>query len=269
MLKAQTKIARLTFTHLLIGLCLALVIFNSACKKDQATTGSGSQASGGSTSGGSSGGSNSGRPTDAKGALDLLIQGNERFANGNFAERQLDKARVAELAKSQNPFAVVLTCSDSQAVPELIFDQSLGDLFVVRIGGNVADKLAMGSIEYAVNRLKTPLIFVLGHDKCAAVAATSKNEGIEGNMVFIANEIKPAVTRAKSLGGDIVEKSIDENVRNTIDTMAAKSSLLDKLIKDGKIGIAGGTFNSTTGKVNIIHELTEAPAAPQQSTEAK
>jgi carbonic anhydrase len=195
------------------------------------------------------------------------MKGNERFVKGDFIARDLSSTKREELAKEQQPFAVVLACSDSRVAPELVFDQSLGDLYVVRVAGNVLDKAAIGSIEYAAEHLNTPLIFVLGHEKCGAVTAAVKNEGLEGNVIFLVNEIKPALARAKTMGGDLIAKTVDENVRNVVDTMPARSEILTKLIKENKVKIAGGTYNLTTGKINIVSELSagaQAAAANEQ-----
>src|SRR5207249_3280599 len=210
------------------------------------------------------------RPTDAKSALDLLMQGNERFVSGNFVTRDLSSAKRTELAGGQHPFAVVLTCSDSRVAPELLFDQSIGDIFVIRVAGNVTDKAGLGSIEYAAEHLNTPLILVLGHEKCGAVTAATKGDAAEGNIQFLVNEIKPAVQKAKTLGGDLVEKSVDENVRYVVSTMPARSEIINKLLKEGKVKLAGGTYSLSTGKVNIVSELGGSPAAtPDRSSNEK
>ncbi|MEW6733015.1 MAG: carbonic anhydrase [Acidobacteriota bacterium] len=212
------------------------------------------------------------KATDAKSALDLLIQGNERFANNNMQSRDLSAAKLTELAKGQNPFAIVLACSDSRVSPELIFDQSLGDIFVVRVAGNIMDEAALGSIEYAAEHLKSPLIFVLGHEKCGAVTAATEEKGAPGNIQYLVNEIKPAVKKAKLQGGDLVAKSVDENVRNVVATMAGRSEILTHLLKENKVKLAGGTYSLSTGKVTVVAEITggehlEHPGQPADKQE--
>src|SRR5262249_28305065 len=108
-------------------------------------------------------------PSPGAKALEQLKAGNERFASDKLGPRDIGKARRQELAKGQKPFAVVLTCADSRLAPELIFDQGLGDIFVLRVAGNVADQFELGSIEFAVGELKAPLIVVMGHESCGAV----------------------------------------------------------------------------------------------------
>jgi carbonic anhydrase len=196
------------------------------------------------------------RPTDAKSALDALVQGNERYVSGNFAARDLSQAKLSELSKGQKPFAIVLTCSDSRVSPELLFDQSQGDLFVIRVAGNVMDKAGLGSIEYAAEHLHSPLIFVLGHEKCGAVTAATTTDAVEGNVQFLVNEIKPAVQVAKGQGGDLVEKSVDENVRYVVNNMGARSQLIDHMLKENKIKLAGGVYSLSTGKMKMVSELT-------------
>jgi carbonic anhydrase len=193
---------------------------------------------------------------DAKEALAALMEGNERYIDGSINERDLSHDKLEELAKGQHPFAIVLACSDSRVSPELVFDQSLGDIFVVRVAGNIVDKAAMGSIEYAAEHLHAPLIFVMGHEKCGAVTAATDDKGAPGNIQFLINEIRPAVKKAKGLGGDLVAKSIDENVRNVIETMPARSQILTELIKENKLKLAGGTYSLSNGKVKILVEPT-------------
>src|SRR5205823_569159 len=194
--------------------------------------------------------------------------GNERFVSGNFVTRDLSSAKRTELAGGQHPFAVVLTCSDSRVAPELLFDQSIGDIFVIRVAGNVTDKAGLGSIEYAAEHLNTPLIFVLGHEKCGAVTAAAKGDGAEGNVQFLVNEIKPAVQKAKTMGGDLVAMSVDENVRYVCSTMTDRSEVLNKLVKENKVKIAGGTYSITSGKVKIVSEIGGTPAeAPREKGE--
>src|SRR5438105_3479472 len=119
-------------------------------------------------------------PTPAA-ALDRLKDGNGRFAADKPAARKTDAKRRAELAAGQHPFAVVLTCADSRVAPELVFDAGLGELFVLRVAGNIADPAVVGSIEYAVEHLHTPLIVVLGHESCGAVAAALDGAKLPGD----------------------------------------------------------------------------------------
>ena len=169
--------------------------------------------------------------TDANSALDKLLQGNDRYISGNFAPRNLTKAKLAELAKGQNPHTIILTCSDSRVVPELFFDQSVGDLFVIRTDGNVLDKsVVVGSMEYAAEKLGTSLIMVVGHENCDAVLTATKEEPATGNKQFIVNEIKPALSKAKTLGADLVNKTAEENVKLIVANLPKRSKILTNLI---------------------------------------
>jgi carbonic anhydrase len=198
------------------------------------------------------------RPTDYKSALDVLMAGNERYVNGKLVARDLSQTKISELSKGQKPYAIVLTCSDSRVAPELLFDQNIGDLFVIRVAGNVMDKAGLGSIEYAAEHLHSPLIYVLGHEKCGAVTAATTTDPVPGNIQFLVNEIKPAVQNAKGLGGDLVEKSVEENVKYVVNNMTHRSEILDHMVKEGKVKIAGGVYYISNGKVKNVAEFNGA-----------
>lgn len=194
-------------------------------------------------------------------AYSKLIEGNQRCVSGNLAQKDLSDAKRKELAKGQKPFAIVVGCSDSRVAPELIFDQGLGDIFVVRVAGNVVDPIALGSIEYAAEHLNSPLIIVLGHEKCGAVAATLEAKGEpEGNIGAIVKKIMPAANKAKKKGGskdEILETAIKENVKNTAKDIMDKSHIVKHLVHEGKLKIVAGEYSLQTGKVEMI-ELAEA-----------
>ncbi len=149
-------------------------------------------------------------------ALKKLIGGNKFYVAGKSRHPHQTIERRTELAKGQNPFAVILGCSDSRVPPEILFDQGLGDLFVVRVAGNVVDNAVQGSIEYAVEELGVPLIMVLGHERCGAVKAAvdvvEKGGELPGQIETIIDKIKPAVEKVKGKPGDLLENAINENV---------------------------------------------------------
>jgi carbonic anhydrase len=149
-------------------------------------------------------------------AFNKLMEGNKRFVAENLAPRDVGDSKRKALTKGQSPFAVVVTCSDSRLAPEILFDQGLGELFVVRTAGNVLDPIAIGSVEYGVEHLHAPLLILLGHDQCGAVAATLEAKGSpEGNIGAIVKKILPAVKKARMIGGtkeDIFNNAIKENV---------------------------------------------------------
>ncbi|MGA2982016.1 MAG: carbonic anhydrase [Terriglobales bacterium] len=156
----------------------------------------------------------------------ILMAGNSRFVAGRPQVRALVSLRN-KLASGQSPEAIILSCSDSRVGPELIFDQSLGDLFVVRTAGNVADAVALGSIEYAADHLHSPLLVVLGHQKCGAVSAACSGEKMPSrNLDAIMDKINPAVTQAKTYAraDDLIESAIKENVHQSAKDVLANQS---------------------------------------------
>lgn len=188
-------------------------------------------------------------------ALKKLMDGNRRFSGDQYAKRVIGAARRAELAKGQHPFAIILSCSDSRVPPEFVFDQGLGDLFVVRVAGNVADSIALGSIEYAAEHLHVPLLFVLGHEKCGAVTATVGGGEVPGNIASIVYKIAPAVEKVRPSGktGDaLVAAAIDENVSAVLADLVKRSSILAHLIHEEKLTIAGGRYNLASGRVEMM-----------------
>lgn len=144
-------------------------------------------------------------------ALAKLVAGNTRFVEGKQAQKDVGNTRRTELTKGQQPFAVILSCSDSRVPPEHIFDQGLGDIFVVRVAGNVADSIELGSVEYAAEHLGSPLILVLGHQMCGAVKATVAGGKPEGNIGSIVKKIEPAVKKAKA---QVKDKVLDNETKN-------------------------------------------------------
>ncbi len=189
-------------------------------------------------------------------SLTKLMDGNKRFVSGTLAQKDLGDAKRKELVKGQKPFAIVLTCSDSRVAPEYIFDQGLGDIFVVRVAGNVVDPISIGSIEYAAEHLHSPLLIVLGHEKCGAVAATLEAKGKpEGNIGAIIKKIMPAAKSAKKKGGtkdEILEAAIKENVKNTAHEIMKKSKIIQHLVHEGKLKVVAGEYSLQTGKVEMI-----------------
>lgn len=148
---------------------------------------------------------------NASQALILLKDGNARFVSGNLAPKDHYTEDRLKLSEGQHPFAVVLCCSDSRVAPEILFDQQLGDLFVIRNAGNVVDEDVLGSIEYAVEHLESPLVVVLGHSSCGAVTATCQGEELPGHLVDIAKHIRPSISS---------DCCINDNARRHAERMA-------------------------------------------------
>ena len=197
-------------------------------------------------------------------ALQKLMDGNKRFVEGYLAKKDLSIEKRKELAKGQKPFATVLACSDSRVPPELLFDQGLGDIFVVRVAGNVVDPISLGSIEYAAEHLGAPVLFILGHSKCGAVKATLELKGKpEGNIGAIVKKIMPAVDTAKKKGGtpdEIFETAIKENVKNVYKDIMKNSKIMKHLSEEGEVTIVGGEYDITNGKIEMIELPKLAPA---------
>lgn len=184
-------------------------------------------------------------------AWNSLMAGNSRFVAGKPEARDLVPLRQ-KLAAGQSPKAIILSCSDSRVGPELIFDQSLGDVFVVRTAGNVADPVALGSIEYAVDHLHSPLLVVLGHQKCGAVNAACSGEKMPSkNLDAIVEKINPAVTQAKTYAksDDLLESAIKENVHQSAKDVLANSDIIRDAVKSGKVRMIEAEYELDSGKV--------------------
>ncbi len=195
--------------------------------------------------------SNESKNLSSKEALQKLVEGNERFIKEDYSNQHIDKDYRKELTKGQNPFAIVVTCSDSRVAPELLFDQGLGDIFVIRTAGEVVDKLELGSIEYAVEHLGVNLVIVLGHESCGAVGAVIKGGDIPKNISYIADEIKPAVDKAKTQKGNLEENAIKNNVDLIVNKIKKNSEIIEEA-KDCKV--IGGVYSITTGKVEFFNK---------------
>lgn len=188
-------------------------------------------------------------------SLTKLIDGNKRFMSGELAKKDIGENRRQELTKGQQPFATVLSCSDSRVAPEIIFDQGLGDIFIVRVAGNVVEPTTLGSIEYGVEHLHTPLLVILGHESCGAVKAALEAKGKpEGNLGAILKKIMPAVNTARKAKKDTSETlniAIQENMKNTYKEVM-KSKIVRELVHEGKLKVIGAEYYLGTGKFELI-----------------
>jgi carbonic anhydrase len=191
--------------------------------------------------------------------LAKLLEGNKRFVNGEAINPRRKPEDFTKLAEGQNPRAVIVGCADSRVSPELLFDQGVGDLFVVRVAGNVisgAGATIKGSIEYAVAELGVSLVMVLGHGQCGAVKAAVKhieaNDALPGAINELVNTIKPAVARAKGLSGDALENAIKANVEIGVERLKGLEPILAGPVKAGKVKVVGGVYDLRTGSVTII-----------------
>jgi carbonic anhydrase len=183
-----------------------------------------------------------------------LMEGNQRFVDGKPAPRDVVAQRHT-LKKNQHPFVSVLSCSDSRVAPEIIFDQGLGDLFVVRVAGNSADPIGMGSLEYAVENLGTRVIIVLGHQNCGAVtAACSGNKVASPNLKKLIQPIAESCRIAKEQHGaeDLVDFAIKTHVSKTVSDLLARSEILKHGCDAGKLSIVGTYYSLDSGVVTRL-----------------
>jgi carbonic anhydrase len=190
-------------------------------------------------------------------ALKLLLEGNQRFADGKPVRPHQDASRRAALVGGQQPFAAILSCSDSRTPPEIIFDRGLGDLFIVRNAGNVPSPLVLEGLHFAAAHLGARLILVLGHTKCGAVAATLS--GQTGDIPETAKEIEPAVAKSKSMSGDALDNAISENVRLTVQKLSTEAPLTE-MVKAGDLQIVGAVYHLDSGRVIVLDQSTAAVA---------
>jgi carbonic anhydrase len=188
-------------------------------------------------------------PNDAK---QILIDGNERFVNNKVEEKDLsDEKKTDLLENGQAPFATIITCSDSRVPPEMIFDQGLGDLFVIRVAGNVIDPVTLGSIEYGVEHANSKIVVVLGHENCGAVKATIDGGETTESIQEILDLIEPSYLKVKDTAGDdVYEECTVENVNNSVSEIKADPSI-KTLIDDGKVDVVGAKYFLSTGKVEF------------------
>jgi len=179
-------------------------------------------------------------------ALQRLKAGNERFVQGKVNEDKSAVARRAATAQTQHPFAIIVGCADSRTAPEIIFDQNIGDLFVVRTAGNLVDEHALGSIEYAVEHLGARCIVVLGHQRCGAVTAALEGGSAPGHINSLVRDIQPAVAASKGQPGDALTNAIHENDAEVAAKIRKEAELGELALK---VQVVEGYYNLDTGKV--------------------
>ena len=188
-------------------------------------------------------------------AISKLKEGNGRYTSGNLQHPGQTTERRTELAKTQHPFATILSCSDSRVPPEIVFDQGLGDLFIVRVAGNVINDEGLGSIEYSVDHLGARLILVLGHQSCGAVKAAKETIAAKGkapgHIESLVTAIKPAV---EATAKDDLETTIKANVKHVVDGLRSSTPILKAEVDSGKIEVIGGYYSLDTGAVTFLDE---------------
>ena len=185
-------------------------------------------------------------------AMERLIAGNKRYVMSKQTHPHQGPARRAELCGGQNPFAVILGCSDSRIPPELIFDQGLGDLFVVRVAGNIIDDMVLGSIEYAALHLRTPLIMVLGHSRCGAIGATVAGNDLEGHLPSLASAIQPALDSMQGRAGDLVDNTAKANAKMVSEQLRQSTPVLSELVLKSNLKVVATYYDLQTVEVEIL-----------------
>ncbi len=195
---------------------------------------------------------------NAEQALEKLKEGNNRFVSGKKLNPNQDQARRTLTAeKGQHPYATIIGCSDSRVPVEELFDAGIGDLFIIRVAGNVVAEDEAGSIEYGVEHLGTPVLVVLGHTSCGAVTAVVKNADVHGNIPGLVDNIIPAANKARDVHGheyseELLTSAINNNVWQSIEDLLTMSSITAELVKSGRLRIVGAVYDIHTGKVNWL-----------------
>jgi len=184
-------------------------------------------------------------------ALQRLKDGNARYVAGHLSHPDESTDRRTELTQGQHPFAVIVGCSDSRVPPEIIFDQGLGDLFVIRAAGNVVDSIGIGSVEYAVEHLGVHLVIVLGHEKCGAVTAAVKATR-EAHITSIVKAIEPAVAQVKGKPGDEVHNCVAANARRVAWILRNAQPLLAAKAAKGEVKVLAADYDLSTGAVELL-----------------
>ena len=199
------------------------------------------------------------RGREPKDVLARLLEGNARFVKGESTRAARTPKDFAADARGQAPVAAIVGCADSRVAPELVFDQNVGDLFVVRVAGNVVSgsgPIVTGSLEYAVAELGVRLIMVLGHSQCgavkAAIAHIDANDALPGTIGQLVNLIKPAVAAAKGKPGDKLDNVIKANVERCVARLKGLEPIVSKFVDKGELKVVGATYELSTGKVEVV-----------------
>ncbi|MFG2794621.1 carbonic anhydrase [Streptomyces sp. NPDC048419] len=202
-------------------------------------------------------------------AFELLMAGNQRFVSGTPEHPNQDAIRRTEIAPSQQPFAVLFGCSDSRLAAEIIFDRGLGDLFVVRTAGHVADAEVLGSVEYGVSVLDAPLVVVLGHDSCGAIAAAraaADGGQVPGGFVRdVVERVTPSVLAARAAGRETADEILAEHIEHTVDLLLERSRVLAERVAAGRLAVVGLSYRLADGSAQLVASRGLDAAVPAAS----
>ncbi len=197
-----------------------------------------------------------GRITGPDEAVEALVLGNERFLADSTDHPNHEAARRRG-ADGQHPFAAIVRCADSRVAPELVFDRTLGELFVCGVAGNVPTPEVVASLEYAVEMLETPLVVVMGHSGCGAVQAAIDHaenpDGLPGHLPDLIRQVLPACTETAA-AAEHLSAAVERNVRNGMKRIADRSTLIAAAVEAGRCRIAGGVYDLTTGRFDFIQD---------------
>lgn len=186
-------------------------------------------------------------PTSPDEALERLMAGNRRFVSGDVEAPRRGAARIRELAGGQSPYAAVLGCADSRVPAEILFDEGLGDLFTVRVAGNVASSEEIASLEYAVGVLGSQLVMVLGHTACGAVTAALEGKAVPGQISTLFRHITPAIPAGAS-----VNEAVEANVRHQVRVLEATSTVVKEAVEAGNVRVQGAIYSLDDGSVQLV-----------------
>lgn len=202
-------------------------------------------------------------------ALKRLMDGNERYVQHKEQHPDMSFERRRQIdQEGQHPYAVILGCADSRVPPELIFDEGLGDLFVIRDAGNVVDDDVLGSIEYAVEHLGVQLVVVLGHEKCGAVTAAIQSDKAPGHIQKVIDSILPAIAEARNLPGDQVHNCVVANAKHVAFQIKTSEPILRLAVETNRIQVVAMDYHLNTGRVEVLEKLKEKPVTVTQPAEA-
>jgi carbonic anhydrase len=190
-------------------------------------------------------------------SLKRLIAGNERYVRAKMNHPDESLARRKELTTGQHPFAVILGCADSRVSPELLFDEGLGDLFVIRVAGNIVDDAVLASIEYAIEHLGTKLIVVLGHEKCGAVTAAVEGGKQPGHLAALTAAIRPAVDAAAKQPGDKIHNCVIANARRVARQIRESEPVLKEYVDGKGVKVVAADYELDTGKFRLLDTETQ------------
>ena len=188
----------------------------------------------------------------AESVLAELKSGNGRHVKHRYQHPHETVERMRQLVTGQHPHAEILSCSDSRVPPEIVFDQGLGDLFIVRVAGNVATDIELGSLEYGAEHLHIPLVVVLGHESCGAVTDAVQGGPPEGHIAALVDLIKPAVEKTRGTSGDPVANAVRMNVELVVKQLRSSTPILSELVAHGKLRIVGAVYSIETGSVTWL-----------------